>query len=94
MPTSYTPPQIATAYDFTKLYNNGSLGEGQTVGLLELDGYSPNDIALYASCFGGKNAKIQPIHIDGFNGVAGANTAEVELDMEMVHLNKFGMTVR
>ncbi len=84
VPTSYTPPQIATAYDFTKLYNSGSLGEGQTVGLLELDGYSPNDIALYASCFGGKNTKIQAIHIDGFNGVAGANAAEVELDMEMV----------
>ncbi|HLZ81899.1 MAG TPA: protease pro-enzyme activation domain-containing protein, partial [Ktedonobacteraceae bacterium] len=50
MPTSYTPSQIATAYDFNKLYNSGSLGEGQTVGLLELDGYLPNDIALYASC--------------------------------------------
>ena len=84
VPTSYTPPQIATAYDFTKLYNGGSLGEGQTVGLLELDGYSPNDIALYASCFGGKNTQIQTIHIDGYNGAAGANAAEVELDMEMV----------
>jgi len=84
MPTSYTPSQIATAYDFNKLYNSGSLGEGQTVGLLELDGYSPNDIALYASCFGGKNTQIQTIPIDGYNGAAGANAAEVELDMEMV----------
>ncbi|HEY6407932.1 MAG TPA: S53 family peptidase, partial [Ktedonobacteraceae bacterium] len=84
IPTSYTPAQIATAYDFTKLYNSGSLGEGQTVGLLELDGYSPNDIALYASCFGGKNTQIQTIPIDGYNGAAGANAAEVELDMEMV----------
>jgi hypothetical protein len=84
IPTSYTPSQIATAYDFTKLYNSGSLGEGQTVGLLELDGYSSNDIALYASCFGGKNTQIQTIPIDGYNGAAGANAAEVELDMEMV----------
>src|SRR5205807_7258375 len=76
--------QIATAYDFTKIYDSGSLGEGQTVGLLELDGYSPNDIALYASCFGGKNTQIQTIPIDGYNGAAGANAAEVELDMEMV----------
>lgn len=84
IPTSYTPSQIATAYDFTKIYDSGSLGEGQTVGLLELDGYSPNDIALYASCFGGKNTQIQTIPIDGYNGAAGANAAEVELDMEMV----------
>ena len=84
IPTSYTPSQIATAYDFNKLYDSGSLGEGQTVGLLELDGYSSNDIALYASCFGGKNTQIQTIPIDGYNGAAGANAAEVELDMEMV----------
>src|SRR6266704_1993303 len=84
LPTSYTPSQIATAYDFNQLYANGNLGEGQTVGLLELDGFSPNDIALYASCFGGKNTAIQNIPIDGYNGAAGANAAEVELDMEMV----------
>ncbi len=84
IPTAYTPAQIATAYDFTKLYDNGALGEGQTVGLLELDGYSSNDIALYTSCFGGKNTQIQTIPIDGYNGAAGANAAEVELDMEMV----------
>ena len=84
VPTAYTPPQIASAYDFTSLYGQGNLGEGQTVGLLELDGFSPNDIALYTSCFGGKNTAIQTIPINGFNGVPGANAAEVELDMEMV----------
>src|SRR5256714_10856710 len=73
VPTSYTPSQIATAYNFNQLYANGNLGEGQTVGLLELDGFSPNDIALYASCFGGKNTAIQTIPIDGYNGAAGAN---------------------
>lgn len=84
VPTAYTPNQIATAYDFMPLYNSGNLGEGQTVGLLELDGYSLNDIKLYASCFGGKNTAITPIPIDGYNGNAGANASEVELDMEMV----------
>ena len=84
VPTAYAPAQIATAYNFTKLYNSGVLGEGQTVALLELDGYSPNDIAVYESCFGGKYTVIQPISIDGFNGLPGANSAEVELDMEMV----------
>ncbi|HLI09135.1 MAG TPA: S53 family peptidase [Ktedonobacteraceae bacterium] len=84
VPTSYTPQQIATAYNFNALYNAGDLGEGQTVGLLELDGFSPQDIAVYASCFGGKYTRIQTVPIDGFGGTPGPNAAEVELDMEMV----------
>lgn len=84
LPTSYTPAQIATAYNFTKLYNAGMMGEGQTVGLLELDGYSSGDIAAFTSCFGGSGTAIKTIPIDGYNGAAGANAAEVELDMETV----------
>lgn len=83
-PTSYTPAQIATAYDFTRLYNQGITGDGQSVALLELDGFSPADIAAYSACFGGQHTVIQTIPIDGFNGAAGSNAAEVELDMEMV----------
>ena len=84
VPTSYTPSQIASAYDFTKLYNAGFMGEGQTVGLLELDGFSPGDIAAYTACFGGNKTVIQTIPIDGYNGAAGVNAAEVELDMEVI----------
>ncbi|HXX76965.1 MAG TPA: S53 family peptidase [Ktedonobacteraceae bacterium] len=84
VPTSYTPSQVATAYDFTKLYNAGYMGEGQTVGLLELDGFSASDIAAYTACFGGHQTLIKTIPIDGYNGAAGTNAAEVELDMEMI----------
>ncbi|MGZ3617722.1 MAG: S53 family peptidase [Ktedonobacteraceae bacterium] len=84
VPTSYTPSQVATAYDFTKLYNTGYMGEGQTVGLLELDGFSASDIAAYTACFGGNQTVIKTIPIDGYNGAAGVNAAEVELDMEMI----------
>lgn len=84
VPTSYTPPQIATAYDLNQLYANGNLGQGQSVALLELDGYSSNDISIYASCFGGNGVPIQTIPIDGYNKAAGPNAIEVELDMEMV----------
>ncbi len=84
VPTSYTPSQIASAYDFTKLYKAGFMGEGQTVGLLELDGYSTSDIAAYTSCFGGNNTLIKTIPIDGYSGAAGVNASEVELDMEVI----------
>lgn len=84
VPTSFIPKQIATAYDFNGFYNAGMFGEGQTVGLLELDGFSANDIATYTSCFGGAKTVIRTILIDGYNGAAGTNAAEVELDMEMI----------
>ena len=83
-PTSYTPAQIATAYNITALYNAGNRGEGQTVALLELDGFSASDIATYTACFGGKNTLISTIPIDGYKGTAGPAASEVELDMEMV----------
>ncbi|GAC1434209.1 MAG: hypothetical protein PVS3B3_08670 [Ktedonobacteraceae bacterium] len=83
-PTSYTPTQIASAYNFMPLYNAHNLGEGQTVGLLELDGFSASDIATYTACFGGKNTLISTIPIDGYTGAAGPFASEVELDMEMV----------
>jgi kumamolisin len=83
-PTSYTPAQIASAYDFTRLYSQGITGDGQSVALLELDGFSPADISAYMACFGGQHTTISTIPIDGFSGVAGSNAAEVELDMEMV----------
>ena len=84
VPTSYTPSQVASAYDFSKLYNAGFRGEGQTVGLLELDGFSASDIAAYTACFGGNQTVIKTIPIDGYNGAAGVNATEVELDMEMI----------
>ncbi|HEV2581944.1 MAG TPA: S53 family peptidase, partial [Ktedonobacteraceae bacterium] len=83
-PTSYTPSQIAGAYDFNRLYNAGILGDGQSIGLLELDGFSSGDIAAYTACFGGSHTTIQTIPIDGFNGKPGVDASEVELDMEMV----------
>ena len=84
VPTTYTPIQIATAYDFTKLYSQGMMGEGQAVGLLELDGFSPGDIAAYTACFGGSGTIIKTIPIDGYNGAAGVNASEVELDIETI----------
>jgi kumamolisin len=84
VPTSYIPSQIASAYDFSKLYNTGVMGEGQTIGLLELDGFSASDIATYAACFGGNKTVIKTIPIDGYNGAAGTNASEVALDIETI----------
>jgi len=77
--------------DFRNAYVPGTTltGAGQSVGLLEFDGYFANDIFNYAKGAGNgrTNIVIQTVLLDGYNGVAstGANggEAEVELDIEM-----------
>ena len=80
----YIPSQLATAYNYTGLYNAGLQGQGQTVGLFELDGYSTSDIQTYAQCFGGGSVPLRNVVLDGFNGQPGAGAIEVELDIETI----------
>jgi Pro-kumamolisin, activation domain/Divergent InlB B-repeat domain len=70
--------------DFRNAYLPGvSLtGSGQTVGLLQFDGYDPNDIRTYESQAGLPNVPLQNILLDGFDGSAGVNNDEVCLDIE------------
>jgi hypothetical protein len=80
--TSYLPSQLASAYGITGLYNDGSLGAGQTVALFELTTYASSDIAAYQSCFGTStsvtNITVSPGPADASGDV------EAELDIEGV----------
>src|SRR5438874_12301023 len=81
---AYIPSQFARAYNYDGLHSAGLQGEGQTVGVFELDGYSLSDVKAYSQCFGGGNVPIQNVVLDGFNGQPGAGAVEVELDMELI----------
>lgn len=80
----YLPSQLAKAYNYDGLHNAGLQGEGQTVGVFELDGYAQSDIQTYAQCFGGGSVPLQNVALDGFNGQPGAGAVEVELDIEVL----------
>ncbi len=77
--------------DFRNAYVPGTslTGAGQSVGLLEFDGYFTNDIYLYASAAGNgrTNIIIEPVLLDGYDGTPSTgpdgNEVEVELDIEM-----------
>ena len=58
-------------------------GAGQAVGLFELDGYYPNDVAAYASLAGLPNVPLTNVLLNGFSGNPGANNVEVVLDIDM-----------
>ncbi len=89
----YSKPALDRRTTTIALHNAGLQGQGQTVGVFELDGYSQSDIQAYAQCFGGGSVPLQNVVLDGFNGQPGAGAIEVELDIEMIisqapHLSK------
>jgi uncharacterized repeat protein (TIGR01451 family) len=74
--------------DFRRAYVPGTTlnGAGQTVALVQFDGYFASDIALYETLAGRPNVPLQNVLIDGFSGTPTGNGGEVEvsLDIEMV----------
>ncbi len=76
--------------DFRSAYLPGTTlnGQGQSVGLFELDGYYASDITAYATLAGITKVPLKNVLIDGFNGIpAGRSTGsaneEVALDIEV-----------
>jgi hypothetical protein len=72
--------------DFRKAYVPGTTltGAGQTVGLLEFDGYYAGDIARYVQKAGLNPVPLQNVLLDGADGSAGSANVEVALDIEVV----------
>ncbi|HUB66305.1 MAG TPA: putative Ig domain-containing protein [Candidatus Methylacidiphilales bacterium] len=73
--------------DFRAAYapNVSQTGTGQTVGLLEFDGYTTGDITYYESEAGLRNVPLTNVLLDGFSGNPTGDGGEVEvsLDIEM-----------
>jgi hypothetical protein len=75
-------------YDFRAAYyaTNGDMtGAGQSVGLLQFDGYFTSDIAAYKSQAGLPDVVVTNVLLDGFDGnpVSYGGNGEVSLDIEM-----------
>jgi hypothetical protein len=75
-------------YDFRKAYlpNVSLTGDGQTVGLFQLDGYYASDIARYVTNAGLPGVTLRNVLVGGFNGnpTPYGGDLEVSLDIEMV----------
>ncbi|HUD84130.1 MAG TPA: protease pro-enzyme activation domain-containing protein, partial [Candidatus Saccharimonadales bacterium] len=71
--------------DFRAAYVPGLAlnGTGQTVGLVEFDGYYPSDISTYAGIAGVPAVPLTNVYLDGFTGIPGQNNVEVALDIDM-----------
>jgi subtilase family serine protease len=98
-PRNGTAPDGSGDYfgdDFRNAYAPGVTltGQGQSVGLLEFDGYYPSDISTYAAEAGNGRANIvvQAVLLDGYDGTPGSGNGEVSLDIEMAMSMAPGLT--
>jgi len=81
--------------DFRNAYVPGvtNTGAGQTVALLEFDGYNATDITQYKTyAHITNNIILSRVLLNGFNGSAGNNNSEVALDIEMAMAMAPGLT--
>src|SRR5206468_1698036 len=72
--------------DFRAAYVPGTSlnGAGQSVGLLQFDGYYASDITAYESVAGLPNVTLVNVPVDGGVSTPGSGNSEVCLDIEMV----------
>jgi len=86
--TGTGPDGLYMGNDFRTAYAPGVTltGSGQTVGLVQFDGYTTSDITYYESHAGLPNVTLTNVLLDGFTGQPTGNGGEVEvsLDIEMV----------
>ena len=83
--TGSGPSGFFLGFDFRRAYAPGTslTGTGQTVGLVEFDGYYHQDVAAYETLAGLPNVPVTTVLLDGFNGSAGGANIEVALDIDM-----------
>ena len=82
--TSYTPVQVAQAYDFPAAFT----GQGEAVGILELGGgFSTTDLATYFQSLNLATPTVTAVSVDGGTNSPGTDPnadGEVMLDIEVV----------
>jgi len=78
---AWSATQLASTYGLSTLYGNGRAGAGQTVGIFELEPYTPSDIQAYQSCYG-TSVPVSDVPVDG--GANGIQQGEAALDIEVV----------
>jgi Pro-kumamolisin, activation domain/Subtilase family len=79
----YTADQVASAYSLSGFYAAGDLGAGQTVALLELEPFLPEDIAAYQACYG-TQTPVEAVDVEGGPGPYEGEDGEAALDIEQL----------
>ena len=84
-PTGSGPAGTLMGNDFRAAYAPGLplTGTGQTVGLLQFDGYTASDITYYESNASLPNVTLVNVLLDGFDGRPSGNGNELEVSLDI-----------
>lgn len=78
----FTPNEYLTAYGYNTMQAAGTLGQGERVALIEIDGYKTSDLKAFASCFG---LHLPAVHSFGVHIASPLPPGgEATLDLEML----------
>lgn len=78
----FTPNEYLDAYGYAPLQQQGLLGQGERVAVIEIDGFKPSDLHTFASCFHLHTPSIKPIAV-GLSRPPDAG-GEATLDLEVL----------
>jgi subtilase family serine protease len=79
----FTPNQYLTAYGHSALHGKGLRGQGQTIAVVEIDGFRHSDIVAFDRCFGVKTPPIRTIPVQPLKKPLPPSD-ETTLDLEML----------
>ncbi|GCE20175.1 S53 family peptidase [Dictyobacter kobayashii] len=82
--TGYTPADLRNAYGVSPLITSGANGTGQTIALIEPNGYNASDINTFRNTYKLGAGTYSNILVDGATNTPGPHTLEVETDMEVI----------
>jgi subtilase family serine protease len=78
------PEDVRRAYEIEELHAAGMHGEGQTVAIVSLDTFNPDDIAAWDREMGITAPPVESIRIGGAGATPGRDVSEVSLDIEVI----------
>jgi subtilase family serine protease len=89
-PAPFTPNQYLSAYGNAAMHGRGLDGDGQTVALVEIDGFLRGDVETFAKCFGMKLPSIHVIPVQPLTKPYPGGS-ETTLDLEVLTAGAAGV---
>ena len=77
----FTPSQYLDAYGYNTLQAGGTLGQGERVALIEIDGYKNSDLKAFANCFRLHLPQIDQFGVNLSRKLAPGGEATLDLEM-------------
>ena len=77
----FTPNEYLGAYGYSTLQAAGTLGQGERVALIEIDGYKTSDLKAFATCFGLHLPQINQFGVNLTQKLAPGGESTLDLEM-------------